>query len=82
MVKYLWPLITFVVLNLVLLIIAVLMPALGGAGDQLAANTADYADVFWGWSWMSGGVRLLVWVFVELIILFIVAVEYLAIKKR
>jgi hypothetical protein len=58
------------------------MPALGSAGDQLAASTADHADVFWGWAWMSGGVRLLVWVFAELIILFIVAVEYLAIKKR
>ena len=62
--KYLAPLVIFVMGSLILLVAYIFMPAIGVAGEQLAAETAGVASTFWGWSWIVGGVKF--WVFLML----------------
>ena len=68
--KYFKPLWVFLGGNLLLLILWLLLPAIGGAGDALAAATAEHADTFWGWGWASNSTRLLVVLIGELLVIY------------
>lgn len=68
--KYLMPLGIFVLGNLCLLVAFLFLPAIGTAGTQLAADTADKASYFWGWTWAVGGIKLWVLLGLELAVLY------------
>lgn len=78
--KYLTPLWVFVGGNLCLLIAWLFMPAIGTAGTQLAADTANISSTFWNWTWVVGSVKLLVYVAFELVVLYSTAKAFLAVK--
>ncbi len=80
MMKYLRPLGVFLGGQLFLLIVFLFLPAIGTAGTGLAAATAEYDTVFWGWTWAVGAVKLWVVLFLELIVLYVTARTFLATK--
>lgn len=81
MLSYLRPLGIFIGGNLLLLIMWLFLPAIGNAGTQLAASTAEHASTFWGWSWVVSSIKILVVVFGELLILFFTARDFLSSRK-
>lgn len=76
--KYLRPLWIFIGGNFLLLILWLFLPAIGIAGDTLAAATTDKASTFWGWSWVSNSVKLLVVIPGELLVLYMAARAFLS----
>ena len=80
--KYFAPLKVFIGGQVFLLIGFLFWGALGDAGTQLAADTANVSSTFWGWTWVVSSVRLLVFLVVEGIILFATAKAFLAIKDN
>lgn len=78
--KYFAPLGIFVMGQLCLLLIYLFFPALGQAGTDLATNVPDASGVIWGWDWITGSVRLIIVVILELVILYGVARAFLAAK--
>ena len=78
--KYLAPLGVFVGGNLLLLVAFLFFAAFGTAGDAVAANASGYGDTFWGLTWVTGSFRLLIYVVLELIILFGTAVAFIRVK--
>lgn len=80
--KYFAPLGVFIGGQTFLLIGFLFWGALGDAGTQLAVDTADVASTFWGWTWVVGSVRLLVFLIVEGIILFSTAKAFLAVRDN
>jgi len=71
------PMGVFIVGQLVVLFIALFLPAIGTIGDQLAADSAAMAPTFWGWSWVAGSVKFWVILIVEGIVLFSTGVAFL-----
>ena len=80
MTKYFAPLRIFVVGHILLLVVWLLMPAVGDAGDQLAAATAANASTFWGWTWVVSGLRFWVWLAFEAGILYVTARSLIGLK--
>ena len=78
--KYLAPLGVVVVGNLLLLVVFLFFGAFGIAGDAVAANVTGYGDTFWGLSWAAGSFQLLIYVVIELIVLFSTAVAFIRTK--
>jgi len=79
--EYLQPLWIFLGGNLLLLIAFIFFPAIGEAQTSLTAETASVAGDIWGWSWVMASVRVIVFVFIEGLILFGVAKSILGLKK-
>jgi len=71
--KYLLPLKVFVGGQVALLVVMLFFPALGDASTQLAADTAGDASLFWGWTWVVGSVKLIVFLVFELLIFYATA---------
>lgn len=65
--KYLAPLGVFIGGNLLLLILFIFLPSIGTAGNTLAAH--PNASTFWGMTWLAGGVKIIVFVLGELVVL-------------
>lgn len=82
MIKHLTPLWVFLGGNITLLIVFLFLPALGDAGTQLEADTAGIASIFWGWSWVVGSVKLLVFLVLEMLVLFATAKAFLATRNN
>lgn len=80
MTKYLAPLGVFILGNLALLVVFLFLPAIGTAGEQLAADTAEIGSTFWKWSWAVGNVKFLVFVAFELVVLYGTARAFLAVR--
>jgi len=80
--KYLAPLWVFITLNVLLLVAFLFMPAIGTAGEELAEATAETGAFAWGWTWVVGSVKLIVFLVFELLILFITAKAFLAVRER
>ncbi len=81
MIKYFRPLGVFVGGHLLLLIVWLFLLAVGDAGTQLAADTAAAASTFWGWTWVVGSVKLIVFFVFEALILFATAKAFLATRN-
>jgi len=79
--KYLTPLWVFAGGQLLLLILWIFIPAIGEAGSTLAAATAEHASTFWGWSWASNSLKILVVVVGELFVLYATFKAILATKS-
>ena len=82
--KYLLPLKVFVGGQVVMLVVYLFFPALGDAGTQLAADTAAAsASVggFWGWTWVVGSVKLIVFLTLEMVIFYATARAILAVRE-
>jgi hypothetical protein len=60
-----------------LLIGFLLFPALNDASVKLASDTAPYASVFWGWSWVVSTTRLWVWLALEFAVIFASVMTFL-----
>ena len=80
MVKYFLPLKIFVVGQLLMLGIFLFFPAIGIASNQLASATSEIASTFWGWTWVVTSVRLLIFLFGELTILFFTGKAFLGLR--
>ncbi len=80
MLKYLAPLGVFIGGNFLLLIGLLFFPALKSTTDTLATGTAGIASTFWGWTWVVGSTRLIIFVIFELLILFATAKSFLKVK--
>ena len=82
--KYLVPLGVFAGGQFVALICFLFLNTIGGAADQLAADTAEMAPVFWNWTWVSSGttVKFVVFILIELLTLFATAKAFLHVKAR
>lgn len=78
--KYLAPLGVFVGGSGALLVAFLFMPAIGTAGETLAADTAAIASTFWGWGWVVGSVKLWVFLVLELVVLCGTAKAFLSVK--
>lgn len=78
--KYFAPLGIFAGGQLVLLFALMLFPALKTTGDQLAADTAAVASTFWGWTWAVSGLRLWVFLAIELTTLFLAGKAFLGLR--
>jgi hypothetical protein len=81
MLKYLAPLGIFVGGNLLLLVGMLLFPAINTANTQLIADTAPIAATFWGWTWVTSGTRLWVFLFCEGAILWTAGKAFLGLRK-
>ena len=79
--QYLKPLGVFVGGNLLLLILWLFLPSIGGAGDTLVAATAEHASTFWGWTWVASSLKILVVIFGELVVLYGTARSFLSNKS-
>ena len=79
--KYIRPLTIFVGGQIVMLLVLLFLPAIGVAGDDLAAETAHWATIGWGWEWVSNSTRLIVFVTLELTILFLTAKAFLSARR-
>lgn len=79
--QYFRPLWVFIGGNLLLLILWMFLPSIGDAGDTLAAATAEHASTFWGWSWASSSVKIIVVIVGELLILYATARAFLSNKS-
>ena len=78
--KYFKPFWIFVGGNVVLLLLFLFLPAIGTSGEQLAAETASYADNFWGWSWIVGNVKFWVFGIFEMVVLFLTARAFIKVR--
>lgn len=80
--KYFLPLWVFVGGQVVALLVFLFLNAIGTAADQLAADTAEMAPVFWNWAWVSSGttVKFLVFIFIELLVLYATAKAFLKVR--
>ena len=63
-----------------MLVAFLFMPAIGTAGETLAADTAAIAGTFWGWGWVVGSVKLWVFLALWLVVLYGTAKTFLAVK--
>ncbi len=83
MLDFLKPVWTFLVAQVFALILFLFFPALGATETQLAADTAAWSGIGWGWSWIttSGFIRWFFLVLYELAVLFICARMYLHPKR-
>lgn len=63
--KYLAPLGTFLVGQLILLFAFLFFPAMGNATTQLASDTAGIASHFWGWTWAVSFGRFALYLAIE-----------------
>ncbi len=79
---FLMPLKVFVIGHLIVLVLTLFLPAIGSVGDQLAAESANMASTFWGWSWVSGSVKFWVIAIVEGLVLFSTGVAFLHSKTN
>jgi len=79
--KYFAPLWVFVGGQVVLLIAFLFFPAIGDAGTQLASDTANVSSTFWGWTWVVGSVKLIVFLVLEAFVLFATAKSFLGVKN-
>ena len=80
--KYMFPLWVFVSGQIVLLIVLLFLPAVGAAGDNLAAETAHWATIGWGWGWISNSTRLIVFIMLELTIMFLTGKAFLSARRE
>ena len=81
MFKYIAPLGVFLGGNFTLLLVFLFLPAVGDAGDTLAAETASYASNFWGWDWVVGNVKFWVFLMFEFVILFMTTMAFIKVKR-
>ena len=81
MFKYIAPLGVFLGGNFVLLLVFLFLPAVGDAGDTLAAATSSYASNFWGWDWVVGNVKFWVFFIFEMVILGMTTMAFLKVKR-
>ena len=80
MTKYFGPFGIFLGGNMVLLLLFLFLPAIGTSGEQLAAETASYAENFWGWDWVVGNVKFWVFFILEAAVLFMTARAFLKVR--
>ena len=80
--KYLTPLWVFCTGMLVALVLFLFLGAIGDATEQLAADTAEMAPVFWNWAWVSSPntVKFLVFIGVILMTLFATGMAFLRVQ--
>lgn len=79
--KYFAPLGIFVVGNLLLLVSLLFFSVFGTSGDAIASAATDtYGGVFWGLSWAAGSMRFLVYIVMELLILFGAGMAFIRVK--
>ena len=81
MFRYIFPLLVFLGGNITLLLVFLLLPAVGDAGDTLAAATSSYADNFWGFDWVVGNTKFWVFFAFEFVILFMTTMEFLKVRR-
>jgi len=82
MTKYLVPLGVFCGGMIVALVLFLFLGTIGDAVDQLGADTAEMAPVFWNWAWVAQGttVKFIVFISVILLTLFATAVTFLRVR--
>jgi len=82
MTKYLLPLGIFIGGQIVALFCFLFLGAIGGAAEQLAADTEEIASAFWNWAWVSNPnvVKFTVFFFIELVTLYATARAFLKVK--
>ena len=78
--KYLAPLVVFVGGNLALLVVFLFLPAIGAAGDQLAADSAAMASTFWNWTMVVSNVKFWVFLIFELLVLVATGKEFMKVR--
>ena len=76
--NYLMPLSIFVGGQFLILILWLLLPSIGSAGDTLATN--PHISTFWGMTWASGSVRLIIIIAGELIVTIAALIAFLHAK--
>lgn len=79
--QFLSPLGIFFGGQVLLLFFVLFMPAIGSASTELAADTAAYADTFWGWTWAVGSTKLFIFLVVELLICIATGKALLGLKR-
>lgn len=79
--EYFRPLFIFVGGNIGLLFLMLFMPALGTVQTGLETDLAAEIPTFWGLSWVITSLRVLVFVFVEGLILYAVAKAFLGLRQ-
>lgn len=77
--NYLMPLWIFIGGQFLILILWLLLPSIGSAGDTIATN--PHISTFWGMTWASGSVRLLVIIAGELIVTILALLAFLRAKS-
>lgn len=79
--KYLAPLGIFVGGHILMLFAYLFLSHIGTVVDTLQTDTAAIASTFWNWTWLSGAVvQFLIYLVMELLILFATAKAFLAIR--
>ena len=78
--EFFQPLIIFVVGNVAVLFLFLFYPEIGDLETQLVSDTAGWSG--WGWSWVSSGVRFLVFAIAEGVILFAVGKSILGLRNK
>lgn len=83
--KYMVPLWVFVSGQILLLVVALLMPSVDSAATTLASDTAAvdaFAGTWWTWLMSAGVVRLLVYLFIEAAIFWATFKAFLAVRTH
>jgi len=75
--EYFKPLWIFVGGQLLLLILWIFLPSIGDGAAQLAADTAEHASTFWGWSWAVSSIKVIIIIVGELLVLYFTARAFL-----
>lgn len=76
--KYLAPLGIFVTGHIFMLMLFLFFPALGDSVTALNASVNETVKAtFWGWEWVSGSIRVWVFLFSEMFILGATAIAFI-----
>lgn len=76
--RFLKPLFVFASGQILLLFAVIFFPAVGTAATNLQSSTAAWGAIGWGWTWVVSSAKWLVYIFMELLILYATAKAFLA----